>query len=181
MLMSASVSADQCNTNVDAFVKRIFKGVSLSLDEDDLVALTDIKQGSCDSSGRIYFAAYLTSDISSSNLRQNQPIIFTDVVTNEGGRYNASTGEFTASKTGGHTFFWEFLVYGGGNIWLELQKNDKRFAYSVGHGADSFWEVASKSTIMNLIKGDRVKVVYHIGNGTIYGAHRYTGFSGFSL
>ncbi|KAK3092849.1 hypothetical protein FSP39_007869, partial [Pinctada imbricata] len=141
----------------------------------------NLETGSCASPDRVYFSAYITSHIQSSDLKQDQPIIFTDVVTNEGEGYNASTGEFTAPKTGGYTFFWEFLVYGGGNIWLELQKNDTLFAHNVGHGADSFWEVASKSTIMNLVKGDRVKVVYHGGNGKIYGTHRYTGFSGFSL
>ncbi|KAK3093854.1 hypothetical protein FSP39_021096 [Pinctada imbricata] len=135
----------------------------------------------CSSTRRIYFSAYLTRHVSSSELKNNQSIVFTDVQTNEGGGYNSKTGEFTAPISGTYTFFWEFLVFPGGTIGLELQKNYKKFQHNYAHGSDSKYEVGSKSTIMNLVKGDKVRVVYVGGAGKIYGNHRYTGFSGIFL
>ena len=137
--------------------------------------------GSCAPSRKIYFSAYLTNHIAASGLSKNQPIIYTDVVTNEGQGYNVKTGEFTAPRAGGYSFQWEFLVHPGGNIWLELQLNNKFFAHCLAHGSDGNYEVGSKSTIMNLKKGDQVRVVYHYGNGKLFGGYRYTGFSGFLI
>ncbi|KAK3083513.1 hypothetical protein FSP39_024478 [Pinctada imbricata] len=116
-------------------------------------------------------------------MTQYQPIIFTEVITNEGSAYNASTGEFTAPSTGAYTFFYEFLVYPSGLIVLELQKENQTFAHSYAYGSDSHFKGASRSAIIDLVKGEKVKVVYFSGNGTLHGAtyNKYTTFSGFKL
>ena len=70
--------------------------------------------GSRAPSRKIYFSAYQTNHITASSLSKNQPIIYTDIVTNEGQGYNVTTGEFKAPRAGGYAIQWEFLVHHGG-------------------------------------------------------------------
>ena len=168
------------------FIERVIKEISFMYKICRCVRITATSLpflfiGSCAPSRKIYFSAYLTNHIDASSLSKKQPIIYTDVVTNEGQGYNVKTGEFTAPWAGGYSFQWEFLVFPGGNIWLELQLNNTQFAHCLAHGSDGNYEVGSKSTIMNLNKGDTVRVVFSIGNGKLYGGIRYTGFSGFLI
>ncbi|KAK3082823.1 hypothetical protein FSP39_006427, partial [Pinctada imbricata] len=131
----------------------------------------------------IYFSAYLKSHTKTERMAQYQPIVFTEVMTNEGGAYDANTGEFTAPRTGAYAFFWEFLVFPKGTVVLELQKQHKTYAHSYAHGSDSEFEFASKSVIINLLKGETVRIVYFMGKGKLHGEayNKYTTFSGFSL
>ena len=71
-------------------------------------------------------------------------------------------------------------MHPGGYICLELQVNTDAFANGIP-GSYVNYEVCSKSTIMNLKKGDKLRVVFSNGNGKLYGSNRYTGFSVFLI
>ena len=133
------------------------------------------KNTNCCNMKTIAFMAGLTQNVQGIN----QALHFDDVLSNEGGAYQSSTGSFIAPSGGLYVFHVHVLrCRSSGCLYVHLMKND--VIISSGTNQDNRFETTSTSAVMTLRRNDVVWV--RLRQGVAYGhsAH-YTSFSGFSL
>ncbi|XP_052104492.1 complement C1q-like protein 3 [Mytilus californianus] len=122
------------------------------------------------------FSSVLTK---SQSLGAKDVIKFDKVVTNNGNGYNPITGIFTAPIAGVYQFSYTVMSDTGKYLAVYLSHNNKK--------QQSIWlkdtthDTGSNNIILNLQKGDKVKVKSH-GNYTIYSdGNLYSSFSGYLI
>lgn len=110
-----------------------------------------------------------------------QTVIYDEILTNEGDGYDDRTGVFTCPVAGTYIFVVDALSRKP--VWLHLYLNKKKVASLTVHyrnNNDAYLQI-SRTVILTLKKGDRVKVVNDpTYTGTVY-HHGYSGFSGAKL
>ncbi|XP_052777948.1 heavy metal-binding protein HIP-like [Mya arenaria] len=122
-------------------------------------------------------------DQSYENIGEWETIVFQTVVTNEGRAYNGTTGEFTAPVDGTYVFYSSILTRAGRSIETSLKVNDINKLYLYSGGTAKFYGSGSNMAVLNLISGDKVKMVKHgsWGSGPFYIHVNWSTFSGFLL
>lgn len=123
----------------------------------------------------VSFSARLANNID--NIRAWDTVVFEHALTNIGNAYSTTTGEFTAPDNGVYLFYIHIL---GSSRALEmcLRKNREKvlwlYAHGPGHGQDG------NMVILQLSKGDKVKVVKHgpWGTSPFYVHSTWTNFAG---
>jgi hypothetical protein len=127
----------------------------------------------------VYFSAFTNRHYSNAALNTEHVIKFQDVETNQGLAYNSATGIFTAPFDGGYRFDWSILINQDGQLWLQLEKNGAIVVKRVEYAGTGYYSQMSHSAILQLKAGDSVRLAYHLGPASIYGAEgRYSSFSG---
>ena len=124
---------------------------------------------------KIAFHATLTHDI---RLGQSQTVVFDHVITNNGNGYSKHSGLFTAPRDGTYYFTTSFLSRSG-SAHLQMMRNAE--VIGSGAGYPNTGSTGSISAIVNLKKGDAVKIRHWKGfsNQGLYGP--YPMFTGFIL
>lgn len=112
--------------------------------------------------------------------RQDQTLVFEEVLTNVGGCYNHVSGEFTAPVAGTYFIHSTVLSGNGAEIWLSITVNNTRKAKFYARGTDGRHDTASQALVLVLNKGDVVSAKNEYDGGKIYG-QTYTTFSGFLI
>ena len=108
--------------------------------------------------------AFTASCSASGTTKSYKKIIFNDVITNEGGAYNGSTGIFTCPAGGVYAFIWTLRTtsgkYCGANLVINgsVQSKIRARAYLGGISEDNVWSMATMSGTFRLTEGDRVWV-----------------------
>ncbi|XP_061184816.1 complement C1q tumor necrosis factor-related protein 3-like [Saccostrea echinata] len=134
----------------------------------------------------ISFMASLSRNL---NLVRGTLLIFDSVITNKGGAYSSSTGIFTAPVTGSYFFVVTLGLptpsssEGGDYIRILFLKNGKRSGY-LFIGTEGLWTRRSENSLMELSKGDKVKLsIITTGTGFSYiaGGNYHSHFSGFLI
>ncbi|XP_045204748.2 caprin-2-like [Mercenaria mercenaria] len=115
------------------------------------------------------------------NATPDEPIIFSQEVTDIGGNYNTSSGEFVAPVDGVYVFFCTILPAWGKIIETNLQVNGGKQMWLYSGG--KFRGSGSNLAVLNLSAGD----VVNIAKNGIFGTqpftvhHIWSTFSGFLL
>ena len=114
------------------------------------------------------------------SIKTDEVVKFNHVDINEGGGYNSSTGIFTCPKSGTYLLSWFFInpSKGSGQVWLQLDINGASTGYYAGLNLDEIYNSASRSYLVTLKKGDKVKVEAYSNMAVYGGGDKHTGFSG---
>ena len=104
--------------------------------------------------GRPVFFAFLRADLTS--FQGDDVLKFDDVRINKGGLYDATTGLFTAPKTGDYQV--SFLLMGRQeyDVTFQLQKNNDLYYH--GYAAKSNYGSQGTTLLMKLKPGDQVYI-----------------------
>ncbi|KAK3098426.1 hypothetical protein FSP39_019333 [Pinctada imbricata] len=130
---------------------------------------------------QIAFSARLSTTIG--DLGKSQSIVFDQVITNVGGRYNNKTGVFYCDMSGTYVFNIHILALPHKWVQVELVKNGQNYAHVYAFD-DNHYATGSNSVILDLVTGDSVWVrtydLSHDTSGFIID-YLFTTFSGFLL
>lgn len=104
----------------------------------------------------VAFTAQNTDDLM--NLGVGETLKFDNVVTNVGGRYDASTGVFTADISGMYVFNFVIRVLGNNRCWIDLVKDGKRvvIGWVKGDSVEYGYENGGNFVIVHLFVGNSV-------------------------
>ena len=91
-------------------------------------------------------------------LPQNTTIVFDQTITNRGGSYNATSGEFTASVAGAYVFSWTVLTDDKRFMNAALYQNEKYIAVAQADNRTSYGASGSNTAVLDLQVGDTVHV-----------------------
>jgi hypothetical protein len=108
----------------------------------------------------------------------DNPLVFTQVVTNIGGTYSTTTGKFTCSQRGVYVFSTTLIAYNDYHVDGYIVKNgvNQLEMYSVQPRSSGYnYPSASGQVVLSLVVGDQVWV------RTVYALVAYSSFSGFVL
>ena len=111
-------------------------------------------------------------------------VIFNNVVTNEGGAYNGSTGVFTCPSSGVYVFIWTIMTQYGKMCYADLSINGTR-KQSVRAGVDLrgtsslAYTQSTASRTARLSKGQKVWV--HVSYCTYFISGNDNAFSGWRV
>ena len=126
---------------------------------------------------KVHFTASLSRRLT---LAGSQVLTFDHVITNVGGGYNASTGRFTCPVDGYYLFEMHILGQADKFTNFQLWLNQQRVV--VTETDDLYdYQSASNSAILQLQRGDSVRVVSGAGHSSYadgYVTHAYTTFTG---
>ncbi|XP_045163580.2 coadhesin-like [Mercenaria mercenaria] len=67
-----------------------------------------------------------------------QTMIFSNIVVNEGGAYDVSTGEFTAPVDGTYSFSAQLCILNGKHLFFDIKVGGRTYASKFGYNADSY-------------------------------------------
>ncbi|XP_061185099.1 heavy metal-binding protein HIP-like [Saccostrea echinata] len=157
--------------------------IRLKMVEEKMINLS--AQQTADTGKRVYFSAGITKEIRNSAVwNGNDVIIFYDVISNEGGAYNASTGVFTAPVDGVYVFSC-FILTDRTTFYAYLEVNGSRKINVLGNTGPSRYDIlesAGNLDILHLQQGDRVLMRRSSGSNirSVHDAPSTT-FSGFLL
>ncbi|XP_060076926.1 adiponectin-like [Ylistrum balloti] len=130
-------------------------------------------------SNRVAFYATLRNTV---NVNLGMTLIFQNVVTNEGNRYNPTTGVFTCGVPGIYVFSWSICVGKDDFVNTELVKNGQMVNMQFTSGTDKYEISTSHMTVLSLQTNDRVNVmVYRNPSPQSFTIGDATTFSGFLL
>ena len=105
----------------------------------------------------VYFFALLS--VTLNNMPQGSTIVFDKAITNKGGAYNTTSGEFTASVAGAYVFSWTVLSIDRRFINAYLFHNEKYIAVAQADTLESNDASSGSNTVvLDLIAGDTVRV-----------------------
>lgn len=109
-------------------------------------------------------------------------LVFNGVLTNIGNAYSGQTGIFTVPMHGVYIFY-AHILGSARNLEMCLQKNGENIMFMYSHGPANSYGGDSNMAVLNLVKGDTVKVVKHGPWGTkpYYVHAAWSSFSGFLL
>lgn len=109
-------------------------------------------------------------------------LVFNGVLTNIGNAYSGQTGIFTVPIDGVYIFY-AHILGSARNLEMCIQKNGENIMYMYSHGPANSYGGDSNMAVLNLVKGDTVKVVKHGPWGTkpFYVHAAWSSFSGFLL
>ncbi|XP_060604031.1 thrombospondin-1-like [Ruditapes philippinarum] len=111
----------------------------------------------CPHGSSVAFNAYYVTDCSPAI---GQTMIFSKVLTNEGGAYNKVNGIFTAPKDGLYTFFAQMCIYSGHSMHFEIVAGTQVFATAYAYSYRGY-ECPSAQAIVQAKKGDKVFVKWN--------------------
>jgi hypothetical protein len=126
-------------------------------------------------------AFYASVSPSITEIQPWETVVFSQVVTNEGGAYNSSTGEFIAPVNGTYAFYSNILSDWGKYIETCLKVNGEIRMYM--YSGSQYRGSGSNMALLKLKVGDIVNIVKH-GTGGLtpfYIHRRWSTFSGFLL
>ncbi|KAL4228152.1 hypothetical protein ACF0H5_013585 [Mactra antiquata] len=126
---------------------------------------------------KVAFSARLTFDI---NLRPEQVLVLSDVLTNDGYAYSSSTGVFTAPTSGTYAFSAHIV---GSDRPNDIRMMHNKKSVMILHTKGSGMRVDGNMVVLKLTKGDQVKLVKNGAWGTppFFVRHLWTSFSGHML
>ncbi|XP_061187452.1 complement C1q tumor necrosis factor-related protein 3-like isoform X2 [Saccostrea echinata] len=114
------------------------------------------------------------------NIPVNTILKFGNVLTNEGGGYNPSTGKFTAPEDGVYSFSWTYCTNKGSNVYVVGVVDGTIRAYISNHGQANNWQNTSGHLVMKLKTGNQFWIkTYASTSKTIH--ENYTFLSGYKL
>lgn len=114
------------------------------------------------------------------NLGVNGRVVFNTVVSNHGLGYNASSGIFTAHRSGIYVFDWTILPWQGSNAHTAITLNDKFQSWSYcDSGKSGILQSCSKMAVLKLQRGDKVWIAVFRGQAVIHST--FSSFSGYKL
>ncbi|XP_060067962.1 uncharacterized protein LOC132548156 [Ylistrum balloti] len=128
----------------------------------------------------VAFHTRLSSSIS--DILDNQPIIMSNVLTNEGAGYDTSTGHFTCPVSGVYAFFVTAVSIHDKSIELQLVKNGVGIGNLV-NGNTVYWGSSSNVVIVSAQERDHIwlQVNGHFHDDGVLLDGYFTTFSGFLL
>jgi len=112
-------------------------------------------------------------------LGTNQPIVFDDVVTNEGSSYSGRTGIFTSQTNGTFFFLSSVMTHTGEYLEAEIVKNGAHIALM--YSKDAEFEQGTNGAVVNLQQGDEVWVRHRGNTGSKVYGYGWSSFLGFKL
>lgn len=181
VLQPVVAAAPGCDCNK---IDEIWDEINI-LKETLLVDNTALKTqfASLDDSCKVSFSARIGQE-RGYLFKTEEPIVFDAIISNRGGAYSASTGEFEAPCAGQYSFALavrSFQNMDSGVVEAIIQRDGKpeaRTAVFNDFNTDHY-ESASTSVVLTLAKGDKVNVILHTTSnmGEILG-DEYTIFSG---
>ena len=132
------------------------------------------------SGGTTRIAFFTTVKTAIEHTTAYQTIVFEDVKTNIGNGYNATSGIFTASTDGVYVFSTTILTCSGclASVWF--YKNDDFISGLYVNGAPDTEPSTAETIIMELTRGDQMRVKIADAKDRVIGTH-YTTFAGFLL
>ncbi|XP_038073668.1 collagen alpha-1(X) chain-like [Patiria miniata] len=127
----------------------------------------------------VAFSAYRTSAVTGGI---GDVIVFDNIMTNIGDRYDSQSGVFTCSQPGVYFFTTSFLrINTATRPYVQLKKNGE-LVFSIYDSHDSYHHQSSNSAVLILATGDRVWLEFFGSNRGIYSAGgRFAYFSGFLI
>ncbi|XP_070184220.1 cerebellin-3-like [Littorina saxatilis] len=115
------------------------------------------------------------------NIGQGGVIKFSNIITNSGSGYSATTGVFTAPVAGNYGFYLSFRSDNTHDyVVIALEKNNKALHYAVAEGKRVFRDKGACFATSHLNVGDKVRARQNDGD-TRLELWRLTTFSGFLL
>ncbi|XP_062607452.1 complement C1q tumor necrosis factor-related protein 3-like [Saccostrea cucullata] len=89
------------------------------------------------------------------NVRKNTVIKFRNVLTNEGGGYDATTGKFTAPEDGVYSFSWTYCTDKGSTTYIAGIVDGTTRAYISNSNQASGWQNTSGHLVIKVKKGNQ--------------------------
>ncbi|VDI12695.1 Hypothetical predicted protein [Mytilus galloprovincialis] len=129
-------------------------------------------------------AFYALMTLHNERLGIHQPIVFQNVITNDGNGYDKNTGVFKAAVAGTYSFTTTIMSHWTQDISVELIKDGHNVG-SIYCGNTATYGVGSQSVIIHMAVGDDfwVRVAdnsHNTGNNKIYGGG-FSSISGFLI
>ncbi|XP_060555889.1 coadhesin-like [Ruditapes philippinarum] len=121
------------------------------------------KQNPCDeSNSSVAFNAYFVTDCSP---RAGQTMVFSNILMNEGGAYNPSTGVFVAPKDGTYIFNAQLCIIKQKTLSFDIMVGSK--VYGTAYGLDYYYSNCySTQAIAQMKSGDKAFVQWKLGTHT---------------
>lgn len=107
-------------------------------------------------------------------------LIFSTIIYNEGGAYDASTGVFTSPTDGIFVFYVTITAYSSNTIYVDIVKNRSSSVRALAYGGTSH-QTGTNMAVFSLRRGDKVWVKYHSGQGFYTDSTPITSFTGFMI
>jgi hypothetical protein len=131
-----------------------------------------------ESNSTVAFNTYYVTDRSPS---AGQTMIFSKILTNEGGAYNPSTGVFVAPKDGTYTFYAQLCIGSKKSIHFDIIVGSKVYATAYGYEYHTF-NCPSTQAIAQMKSGDKAFVQWkswtHTSNVVQQNTYLRNSFSG---
>lgn len=109
----------------------------------------------------------------------DKPIIFDQVITNNGNGYDSETGEFTAPLTGRYMFTVTIKAQFSKQVCAEISRNDEMLGRVTAEYARIDKASGSMTVVAELNRDDVVKVTHYCVMSGDYFGNGFTTFSGF--
>ncbi|XP_062590172.1 uncharacterized protein LOC134251774 [Saccostrea cucullata] len=133
----------------------------------------------CDLKKKVGFTVGMPS---SSSSWSSDVLVFSKVITNSGGGYNANTGIFTAPVAGMYQFFVTVISYGSQDIYLYIAVNGNTKVTAAAEAkSSSTYQTGTNMLLVNLNQGDTVWIKRYTGTGYYSDNTPITTFSGVLL
>lgn len=107
-------------------------------------------------------------------------LIFSTIIYNEGGAYDASTGVFTSPTDGIFVFYVTITAYSSNTISVDIVKNRSSSVRALAYGGSSY-QTGTNMAVFSLGRGDKVWVKQHSGQGFYTASTPITSFTGFMI
>uniref|UniRef100_K1Q0X8 Caprin-2 n=1 Tax=Magallana gigas TaxID=29159 RepID=K1Q0X8_MAGGI len=107
-------------------------------------------------------------------------LIFSTIIYNEGGAYDASTGVFTSPTDGIFVFYVTITAYSSNTIYVDIVKNRSSSVRALAYGGSSY-QTGTNMAVFSLGRGDKVWVKQHSGQGFYTASTPITSFTGFMI
>lgn len=107
-------------------------------------------------------------------------LMFSTIIYNEGGAYDASTGVFTSPTDGIFVFYVTITAYSSNTIYVDIVKNRSSSVRALAYGGTSH-QTGTNMAVFSLRRGDKVWVKYHSGQGFYTDSTPITSFTGFMI
>lgn len=107
-------------------------------------------------------------------------LIFSTIIYNEGGAYDASTGVFTSPTDGIFVFYVTITAYSSNTIYVDIVKNRSSSVRALAYGGTSH-QTGTNMAVFSLGRGDKVWVKQHSGQGFYTASTPITSFTGFMI